>query len=92
MTTDLAAAFKAQKHVTKRTFEKLRPRNVVLVKWKDAPNELAIVLDKVSRGEYEVRLLLLNTKSYRWVHYDQIVSIVGHLEVDMAALDIKLVK
>jgi len=83
--TDHALNFKLQKALTKKAARKLKPGDVVEVKWEDSPNTRAVVvegLERTPRGHIYnyLRLFHFNTCDLSHENYDQVVAHVGRLD------------
>lgn len=57
---DYAAQFEAQRHLAKKEVYKLQPGSWLIVKWKDAPNSIHMLLSKPERCNGDVSLDVWN--------------------------------
>lgn len=87
------AAYYSQKPVTKAEVAKLLPGTLVQLRWKDAPNSLGILLQKMDPGPGEISLHILHlerfgsglpTSANSLATHEQVVSVVGHLYSELS--------
>ena len=84
--TSFPVLFRTQKPVPKSEVLKLQPGTWVELKWADAPNSVALLLEKPQRGRGDVSLTLFDPSSKyaptgcRAVHA-QVVRVLGALVV-----------
>jgi hypothetical protein len=70
-------SFNQQKAVLKSDVQKCRPGQILGVKWKDAPNQVAILLEKPTRGPGDLSLKVLLENGVDNLSHSQVVQIRG---------------
>lgn len=86
---DFAAEFAAQKPLLKKEIYKLKPGTWIELRWKDAPNSIALLTERVAPGKGDISISYLEVADgrvtwrpnhWRGVH-DQIVATHGCVEL-----------
>ena len=86
---DFAAEFAVQKPLPKKEIYKLKPGTWIELRWKDAPNSIGLLAEKVEAGKGDISISYLEVADgqvtwrrnhWRGVH-DQIVATHGCVEL-----------
>jgi len=86
---DFAAEFAAQKPLPKKEIYKLKPGTWIELRWKDAPNNIVLLAERVVPGKGDISIRYFDVADgkvtwkqnhWRGVH-DQIVAIHGCVEL-----------